>query len=130
RLPPRAVGQALRSLVTNAQDASPPNTAVIVQVAREDAHLELTVRDRGPGMASEVMARVGEPFFTTKAPGRGMGLGLFLARAVIEGVGGSLQIDSTQGTGTEVRVTLPTDVSPRDTLPQRQGESLAAAVVS
>ena len=52
--------------------------------------LEIAIRDRGAGMPSEVMARIGEPFFTTKAPGRGMGLGLFLARAVIEGVGGSL----------------------------------------
>jgi len=71
------------------------------------------------------MARIGEPFFTTKAPGRGMGLGLFLARAVVEGVGGSLQIDSPAdggagseaagseaNVGTEVRVRLPTDVAP------------------
>ncbi len=130
RLPPRAVSQALRSLVTNAQDASPPNTAVVVAVRRQGTTLSITIRDRGAGMASEVMARIGEPFFTTKAPGRGMGLGLFLARAVIEGVGGSLQIDAGTAGGTEVRVTLPTDVSPPTTAPVRSDESLAAAVVS
>src|SRR5262249_10121330 len=97
RLPPRAVSQALRSIVTNAQDASPPNAAVVVAVRKDGAMLHLSVRDRGPGMPSEVMARIGEPFFTTKAPGRGMGLGLFLARAVVEGVGGTLQIDSIAG---------------------------------
>jgi two-component system sensor histidine kinase RegB len=112
RLPPRAVAQALRSLVTNAQDASPSHAAVIVTVARDDhdGTLAVTVRDRGAGMPGEVIARVGEPFFTTKAPGRGMGLGLFLARAVIEGVGGALNIDSVDGSGTSVHVRLPIDV--------------------
>ena len=124
RLPPRAVSQALRSLVTNAQDASPPNAAVVVQVTREDHQLDLVVRDRGAGMPSEVLARIGEPFFTTKAPGRGMGLGLFLARAVIEGVGGSLEIDSKAGQGTSVRVLLPTDAG------ARISESKAPEVVS
>jgi len=64
-------------------------------------------------MPSDVMARVGEPFYTTKAPGRGMGLGLFLARAVIEGIGGTLRIDSAAGDGTSVFVRLPTDVAVR-----------------
>ncbi|MDQ3340152.1 MAG: ATP-binding protein [Myxococcota bacterium] len=118
RLPPRAVSQALRSLVTNAQDASAtsPHAAggstVVVSVRRHDNTLSITIRDRGAGIPTDVLARIGEPFFTTKAPGRGMGLGLFLARAVIEGVGGTLEIASTTGQGTEVSVRLPTDVSP------------------
>jgi len=124
RLPPRAVSQALRSLVTNAQDASPPNAAVVVQVVRDDDVLALSVRDRGAGMPRDVLARIGEPFFTTKAPGRGMGLGLFLARAVIEGVGGSLQIDSKAGHGTSVHVRLPTDAG------ARISESILPRVVS
>ena len=111
RLPPRAVGQALRSLVTNAQDASPPTAAVVVAVRCHAGMLELAIRDRGAGMPREILARIGEPFFTTKPPGRGMGLGLFLARAVIEAVGGTLQIDSVIGEGTAVLVVLPTDVS-------------------
>ena len=111
KLPPRAVSQALRSLVTNAQDASPPAATVVIAVARIEPSLEITIRDRGPGISTEVMARIGEPFFTTKAPGRGMGLGLFLARAVIEGVGGSLRIESPESGGTEVSVALPIDVS-------------------
>jgi two-component system, sensor histidine kinase RegB len=113
RLPPRAVSQALRSLITNAQDASPPNAAVVLAVRCDDQTVELAIRDRGAGMPGEILERIGEPFFTTKPPGRGMGLGLFLARAVIEAVGGTLHIASTAGSGTEVRVALPTDVSPR-----------------
>ncbi|MFT3692008.1 MAG: ATP-binding protein [Kofleriaceae bacterium] len=112
RVPPRAVSQALRSLVTNAQDASPTGSAVLVTVRRTDPTLTVTIRDRGTGIPDEVMQRIGEPFFTTKAPGRGMGLGLFLARAVVEGVGGQMAIDSGEA-GTEVRVTLPTDVAAR-----------------
>jgi two-component system sensor histidine kinase RegB len=113
RLPPRAVSQALRSLITNAQDASPPTAAVVVAVRGLDGTVEFAIRDRGAGIPREILERIGEPFFTTKPPGRGMGLGLFLARAVVEAVGGTLQIDSTDGAGTEVRVALPTDVSPR-----------------
>jgi two-component system sensor histidine kinase RegB len=111
RLPPRAVSQALRSLVTNAQDASPQGATVVVSVRQHDSTLSIAIRDRGAGIPTDVLARIGEPFFTTKAPGRGMGLGLFLARAVIEGVGGTLEITSTAGQGTEVSVRLPVDVS-------------------
>lgn len=129
RLPPRAVSQALRSLITNAQDASPPTAAVTIAVRRTDTTLELEVRDRGAGMPSEILARIGEPFFTTKQPGRGMGLGLFLARAVIEAVGGTLDIGSVAGAGTSVRVTLPTDVAHGVELVPRLRESIPSGVV-
>jgi two-component system sensor histidine kinase RegB len=134
RLPPHAVSQALRSLVTNAQDASPPTASVVITAHVDHDHLAVTIRDRGPGIPADVMARIGEPFFTTKAPGRGMGLGLFLARAVIEGVGGTMQIDSNPGGGTEVRVRLPSDVGARQGVasPQsvRSSESTPPRVVS
>lgn len=110
RVPPRAIGQALRSIVTNAQDAS-AETPVELAATVSGSSLRLEVRDRGVGIAAEVLARLGEPFFTTKPPGQGMGLGLFLARAVIEGVGGNLEIRSRLGQGTTVAVTLPLDVA-------------------
>ena len=103
---------------------------VVAIRAAERSSLAISIRDRGAGMPSEVLARIGEPFFTTKAPGRGMGLGLFLARAVIEGVGGTLQIDSRAGEGTEVAVVLPTDVTPREVPATSSPESVARAVVS
>jgi two-component system, sensor histidine kinase RegB len=134
RLPPRAVSQALRSLVTNAQDASPASAAVVVTARLAPSHLTLVIHDRGAGIPSEVRARMGEPFFTTKPPGRGMGLGLFLARAVIEGVGGSLQIDSADAGGTEVEVQLPTDagarIEPLGERSARSSEPSAPRVVS
>jgi two-component system sensor histidine kinase RegB len=129
RIPRGALGQALRSLVTNAQDASPANAAVVLAARRDGDQLVVAIRDRGEGIPGDVMARIGEPFFTTKPPGRGMGLGLFLARAVIEGVGGVLDIASpAPGGGTEVRVRVPADVGGRPREPGLQ--PTAARVVS
>jgi two-component system sensor histidine kinase RegB len=110
-LPPRAIGQALRSIVTNAQDASPADAPVVVRVTRDGERLRIDVDDRGPGMPPEVLARIGEPFYTTKPPGRGMGLGLFLARAVIESVGGTLKVGSTIGLGTRVTIAVPRQIA-------------------
>ena len=63
--------------------------------------------DRGSGMAQAVLARAGEPFFTTKEPGRGMGLGLFLTRTLVERLGGELLLSSEAGAGTRALVRLP-----------------------
>lgn len=69
--------------------------------------LQIEVVDHGEGMPYEVLSRLGEPFFTTKEPGRGMGLGIFLARSVIERLGGTLALRSIPGRGTLVTVRLP-----------------------
>ena len=115
RLPPRAIGQALRSLITNAQDASPTDEPVRVTatIDRSSAQpqLRVSVTDRGQGMPPDVLARVGEPFYTTKSPGRGMGLGLYLARAVVEGIGGTLIIESTAGRGTIITTLVPIEIA-------------------
>jgi two-component system sensor histidine kinase RegB len=107
RLPGRAVAQAIGSVVKNAQDASPPDGEVTLRARLVDEELRVEVRDRGRGMPPEVLARVGEPFFTTKAPGQGMGLGLFLTREVVERLGGQLRIASDPGRGTTATLKLP-----------------------
>jgi two-component system sensor histidine kinase RegB len=111
-LPPIAVSragfrQAILSLLTNAVDAGAPDAAILVSAAarRGSPGVSITVRDRGRGMPADVAARAGEPFFTTKDPGRGLGLGLFLARVFAERHGGALAIDS--GDGTAVSIDLP-----------------------
>jgi two-component system sensor histidine kinase RegB len=55
---------------------------------------------------------VGEPFFTTKEPGQGMGLGVFVARALCEQIGGKLEIESAQGRGTTVRMSVNAKMEP------------------
>jgi two-component system, sensor histidine kinase RegB len=109
-LPRRAVAQAIASVVKNAQDASADDAEVRVAVACTADTLTIEVHDRGAGMPADVLARAGEPFFTTKAPGRGMGLGLFLTRAVVERLGGRVEIDSQPGRGTRATLRLPANV--------------------
>jgi two-component system sensor histidine kinase RegB len=105
--PPRALSDALRGLLKNALQASPPGTRVALRVEIDGDRLRARVVDRGRGMTADVLARVGEPFFTTKSPGEGMGLGLFLTRALVEQLGGEFQITSRPGAGTEACIELP-----------------------
>jgi two-component system sensor histidine kinase RegB len=111
-VPPRAVGQALLALIENAQQASRPGDDVVLRVAPAGDHIRFEIRDRGAGMPADVLARVGEPFFTTKPAGKGMGLGVFLARAVADRLGGAVTITSAPGTGTSVVFALPLEAAP------------------
>jgi two-component system sensor histidine kinase RegB len=106
-VPVRATAQALRNVLKNSLDASSDTQDVVLHVAHVEAGFRLEVRDTGTGMTPEVLARVSEPFFTTKEPGSGMGLGLFLTRSVVELIGGSVDIESELGKGTRVVLQLP-----------------------
>jgi two-component system, sensor histidine kinase RegB len=102
-----AVSQALRNLLSNAFDASAPGGAVRLGISERQGELSFSVEDDGPGMPESVLSRATEPFFTTKAPGKGMGLGLFLAQSVAEQMGGRLELSSQAGRGTKARLVLP-----------------------
>ncbi|HYH98824.1 ATP-binding protein [Hyalangium sp.] len=108
-LPARALSQAIRGVVKNALQASAEQTRVRLALAREEAGWRLSVEDEGSGMPAEVLARACDPFFTTKPPGEGMGLGLFLARAVLDPLGGRLELRSELGKGTLVEMTWPVE---------------------
>lgn len=107
KVPLVGLAQALRGLLQNALAASATVQRVRVTGDRLDGDLRLTIRDEGVGMSPAVLARVGDPFFTTKEPGRGTGLGVFLARAVVERLAGHVTIESISGRGTTVTIVLP-----------------------
>jgi PAS domain S-box-containing protein len=83
-----------------------------------DPHfIELTVRDTGPGMPKEVLERVFEPFYTTKPREIGTGLGLWVVHGIVKAMGGTIEIFSNPGSGTLVRVVLPTAETPCKEIP-------------
>jgi two-component system, sensor histidine kinase RegB len=106
-VPGRGVVTALVSLLRNAMDASEQSKAVTLAAAADNGIVRLTVRDWGSGMSPDVLARAGEPFFSTKPAGAGMGLGLFLTRALAERLGGALRLESAPGSGTAATLELP-----------------------
>ncbi len=80
---------------------------VTVRTAQLDDHVVIAIQDNGVGMTDAVKARIYEPFFTTKDVGEGTGLGLSIAYSIVEKHHGRIEVDSTDGEGTEFRVVLP-----------------------
>lgn len=112
RVPIDAFADNLSAVIDNGLRASPDGDPVAVTVREEADRIDFRVEDRGVGMDEETRRHAVEPFFTTREPGEGMGLGLFLTRELVEGLGGDLAIDSEEDTGTTVRLTIPTPSTP------------------
>jgi len=106
----RALFQVFVNLIKNSLDAVEPHGArgvVKVSVRRDEETIDVSVADNGIGLAPDDLRRVFEPFFTTKEVGRGTGLGLPISARIVERCGGTIRIESEQGKGTTVYVTLP-----------------------
>lgn len=97
--------QIALNLLLNALEATPEGGTVRATLLAEGGRLQFLVRDDGPGIPAEVLQRLGEPFFTTKA--KGSGLGLFLTRRLAEGAGGRLRVENHPGGGATVSVEIP-----------------------
>jgi PAS domain S-box-containing protein len=125
RADPSQVGDALLNLAINARDAMPRGGRIRISTA--NVHLEtdeqhpevaqgdyvvLSVTDTGTGMSPEVLERAVEPFFTTKGPGAGSGLGLSMIFGFAKQSDGHLHIDREPGQGTRVRLYLPRTEGP------------------
>ncbi|HYE28371.1 MAG TPA: ATP-binding protein, partial [Allosphingosinicella sp.] len=112
---------ALLNLVLNARDAMPGGGSVSISARAEPPRdgteriVAIAVRDSGSGMPADVLRRATQPFFTTKPPGSGTGLGLAQVYGTVEQSGGSLDIDSAPRRGTTVTLRLPCcDPAPAD----------------
>jgi signal transduction histidine kinase len=99
------IKQGLLNLLLNAVQAMPQGGVITIQALAEPDAVAIMVIDTGTGMSPEVLARVFEPFFTTRSGGSGLGLPLL--RKIVESHGGSVQVESEPGRGTKFTVRLP-----------------------
>ncbi|GEM_PF-3206273 len=104
---PSQMEQVIMNLVVNARDALPRGGTITVATRNLGASVAFTISDTGAGMEPRVLARIFEPFYTTKGVGRGTGLGLSTALGIVEQSGGTLEVRSRPGEGTTFTVTLP-----------------------
>ncbi len=101
----KALFGALVSLLENAMQASPAGGKIILHCAASNDAVVLTVTDEGRGIEKEIQERLFEPFFTTRA--EGTGLGLAIVRGVTQSLGGTVQVKSVPGAGSEFILRLP-----------------------
>jgi signal transduction histidine kinase len=107
---PDRLGQALGNLVSNAIRYTPSGGKVQVSAEQVKGRVEICVEDSGPGIALEEQIRIFQPFYRGKAARRfsdGMGLGLPIARDLVEAHGGALTLVSSQGKGSRFLINLP-----------------------
>ena len=129
---------ALVNLATNARDAMPDGGTLKVVCSAEvvasgnihpsgpipGRYIRITVSDTGVGMDSQTLARVAEPFFTTKPQGKGTGLGLAMVKGFAEQSGGAMWIESAPGMGTVVTLWLPQATADEEgSLPPLKGDT-------
>ena len=122
RANPFALQEVVQIVLANAGDAC------LARTGDDDQHITITIdgganaqspavisiNDTGIGMDAATLARAGEPFFTTKGPDRGSGLGLSVARGILAQCGGELELQSTLGTGTTVNISLGQRLSSKE----------------
>jgi signal transduction histidine kinase len=103
---PEEFNQLISNLVQNAIEAAPETGGrVRIRAYGEGENLIVSVKDNGPGVPPEVVQRIFTPFFTTKGPGRGMGMGLTIAWRVVQSLGGRLELKP--GPGAEFVLRIP-----------------------
>jgi PAS domain S-box-containing protein len=106
------LGQVLVNLLVNAVHAMPdgPEGRNAIRISLRDApgrRVALSVRDNGCGIPEPIRARIFEPFYSTKPPGEGTGLGLWVCQGIVVDLGGQIEVESAPGEGTTFRVLLP-----------------------
>jgi PAS domain S-box-containing protein len=105
------LGQVFLNLIVNAAQAIPEGNyernQIRITTKVGDGRVVVSIADTGSGIPSEVLRRLFTPFFTTKPIGVGTGLGLAISHRIVTGLGGTIEVDSEPGKGTEFRVVLP-----------------------
>jgi len=118
------LGQVFLNLIVNAAQAIPEGHAeanqITVTTGTENGWIVAEIRDTGPGIPPDVLAKLFTPFFTTKPAGQGTGLGLMICQRIVHGLGGQMSVESTPGEGTVFKVSLrPHHGEHREEAPRR-----------
>jgi signal transduction histidine kinase len=106
------MSQAFLNIIQNAFQSRKEGLAVTISNRCDDGIIKINITDNGCGIADENLSRVYDPFFSTREVGGGTGMGLTVAREIIRGAGGTIQISSHAGVGTQVSIRLP--LAPRE----------------
>ena len=114
---PGQLEQVLLNLAVNARDAMPEGGRLTISTEADHKFVTLRVADTGIGMDDQVRARIFDPFYTTKAPGEGTGLGLSTVYGIVTKVGGTIEVESERGGGTTFTVRFPRASALLDVLP-------------
>lgn len=107
------INQVFMNIITNSIHAltdhlaDNPNPLITIKTSQIGEFIKIEIGDNGPGMPDSVKDRIFEPFFTTKAVGKGTGLGLSIVYTIIENHKGTLEVDTSEGKGTNFIITLP-----------------------
>lgn len=100
--------RTLMNLIGNALDALPPENGMVSLEAEKDGkRVRILIRDNGHGIPEDLLQKIFEPYFTTKQEGKGTGLGLFIARRIVDRHGGKIEVESHPGIGTTFSILLP-----------------------
>ena len=118
------------NLLTNAVDAV--NSAGTITITTEDVGdcRTITVSDTGQGIPRENLDKIFEPFFSTKSPGQGTGLGLFVSRGIVEKLGGTIEVASKIGQGASFSIRLPKQPQNTDDYNVCRGENWVERIKS
>ena len=98
------IHQVFLNLLTNAEQSIDEHGTIEIETTEDDSQIKISIADNGVGISSKVLEKISEPFFTTKSPGSGMGLGLFITNSIIQEHNGELTIDSKDGFGTKCMI--------------------------
>ena len=119
---PYQLRQVLLNLLTNAVHAIKSVGTITISLKDLGDSQVIMVSDTGQGIPRENLAKIFEPFFSTKPPGEGTGLGLFVTRGILEKLGGTIKVESTVGLGTSMSIRLPKYLKNSDDVSDNLGQ--------
>ena len=103
------LNQVLMNLIANAIDAIAGEGTIVITTGQSEEFFLISVRDTGNGIPEAIRSKIFDPFFTTKPIGQGTGLGLAISYGIVQEHGGSIEVQSEEGAGTEFIVKIPRD---------------------